>query len=359
MRTAGGAAGGNSERSSRAGYLAASRAGRFRGLAALCAVLMVSLAMAGCGSGGSASAAPSGGSGTTSGSGGGGTGGGSGSGGGTGSGTGSTVEASHVVLVVLENQNYADVVGSANAPYLNSLIAQGTLATNYYANSHPSIGNYMMMTTGSLVTTNDEYTGTVSPPEIVSALTGAGKSWMVFAEAIPAAGYTGGDTGAYLKRHNPLSYFTDVEGTASAANIVPFAQLATAAAGTLPNFTMVVGNIYDVGHNCEPTVTTCTTAVELQQTDAWLKSTLPQILSNASFQASGLLAITFDESSTDNTNGGGQVATVLLGTNVKAGYQATGLYQHQNLLRLMLEAQGVEALPNGAATAPSMAEVWK
>jgi acid phosphatase len=269
------------------------------------------------------------------------------------------VEASHVVLVVLENQNYADVVGSANAPYLNSLMTQGALATNYYANTHPSIGNYMMLTTGNIVTNDDEYTGTVSPPEIVSALTGAGMNWMVYAEAIPAAGYTGGDTGLYLKRHDPLSYFTDVEGTAAANNIVPFAELATAAGGTLPDFTMVVGNIYDVGHNCEPTVTNCTTAVELQQADAWLKATVPQILSNASFQASGLLVITFDESSTDNTNGGGQVAAVLLGTNVKAGYQATGLYQHQSLLRLMLEAQGVTALPNGAATAPSMAEVWK
>ncbi len=269
-----------------------------------------------------------------------------------------SVEASQVVLVVLENQNYADVVGSANAPYLNSLMAQGALATNYYANTHPSIGNYFMMTTGNIVSNDDEYSGTVSPPEIVSALTGAGKSWKVYAEGI-AAGYTGGDTGVYLKRHDPLSYFTDVEGTAAANNIVPFSQLATDAGGTLANFVMVVGNIYDVGHNCVPTVADCTTAVELQQADAWLSTTLPLILGNASFAASGLLAVTFDESATDNTNGGGQVATVLLGTHVKSGYQATGMYQHQSLLRLMLEAQGISALPGASATAASMDEVWK
>jgi acid phosphatase len=263
------------------------------------------------------------------------------------------------VLVVLENQNYADVVGSANAPYLNSLIAQGTLATNYYANTHPSIGNYFMMTSGNIVTNDDEYTGTISPPEIVSALTGAGKSWKVYAEGIPSAGYTGGDTGAYLKRHDPLSYFTDVEGTAAASNIVLFSQLAEDTAGTLANFTMIVGNIYDVGHNCAPTITNCTTQVELQQADAWLSSTLPQVLANKGFSGSGLLAITFDESADDNTNGGGQVATVLLGTNVQQGYQATGFYQHQSLLRLMLEAQGIAQLPNAAATAPSMGEVWK
>jgi hypothetical protein len=50
---------------------------------------------------------------------------------------------------------------------------------------------------------------------------------------------------------------------------------------------------------------------------------------------------------------------VLLGTNVKSGYQATGIYQHQSLLRLILEAQGITAFPNLSAVAPSMAEVWK
>jgi len=270
-----------------------------------------------------------------------------------------SVNASHVVLVVLENQNYADVVGNSNAPYLNSLISQGALATNYFANAHPSIGNYFMMTTGNTVTNDNEYTGTVSPPEIVSALNAASKTWMVYAEGIPSTAYTGSDTGLYLKRHNPLSYFTDVAGTTAANNIVPFTQLSPNSAGTLPGFTMIVGNIYDVGHNCQPTVPTCTTAVELQQADTWLQNTVPLILSNNSFQASGLLIVTFDESANDNSKGGGQVAAIMVGPNVKVGYKATGLYQHQSLLRLMLEAQGITSLPNDAATAPTMAEIWK
>ncbi len=81
------------------------------------------------------------------------------------------------------------------APYLNSLITQGTLATSYYANSHPSMGNYFMLTTGNIVSNDDAYSGTVPPPEIVSALTAAGKSWKVYAEGIPAVGYTGDEHG--------------------------------------------------------------------------------------------------------------------------------------------------------------------
>ncbi len=45
----------------------------------------------------------------------------------------------HVLLVVEENHNYASVVGSSSMPYLNSLINQFGLATQYYANTHPSI----------------------------------------------------------------------------------------------------------------------------------------------------------------------------------------------------------------------------
>lgn len=304
--------------------------------APLCLAVCMLLAQAACGVGGS---------------------GGSRSGSGVASGQAGSV--THVVLVVLENQNYADVVGSANAPYLNSLIAQGALATQYYANVHPSVGNYFMMTAGSIASTDDAYSGTSSPPDIVSSLNAEGKSWKVYVEGIPAAGYTGESAGSYVKWHNPLAYFTDVQGTAAANNIVPFSQLVADASGTLVNFAMIVGDIYDVGHDCAPTVTICTPAVELQQADAWLQSTLPQILMNASFAASGLLAVTFDESLDDNTDGGGQVVTVLLGTNVRAGYRAAGLYQHQSLLRLMLEAEGVSALPGASASAASMDQIWK
>jgi acid phosphatase len=273
--------------------------------------------------------------------------------------TANSAGASHVVLVVLANQNYADVVGSANAPYINSLISEGTLATNYYANTHPSIGNYFMMTTGAIVTNNNAYTGSIPPPEIVSALTDASKTWKVYAEGIPSVGYTGPSTGLYLKRLNPLSYFADVVGKSAADNIVPLSGLALSPTGELPGFTMVVGNIYDSGSNCQPTATTCTPAVQLQQADTWLSNTLPLFLTNESFLASGLLIVTFDQSATDNANGGGRVATVLVGTNVQVGYKALGLYQHQSLLRLILEAQSVTALPNAAATAPPMNEIWK
>src|SRR5437660_2414974 len=49
----------------------------------------------------------------------------------------------HVFVVVEENQSYDDVIGNtADMPYLNMLATNYGLATNYYANAHPSINNY-------------------------------------------------------------------------------------------------------------------------------------------------------------------------------------------------------------------------
>ena len=64
-------------------------------------------------------------------------------------------QSNHVVVVLEENQSYPAVIGSASMPYLNSLASQNALATQYYANVHPSIGNYFMLTAGQLVTSND------------------------------------------------------------------------------------------------------------------------------------------------------------------------------------------------------------
>src|SRR5947208_4086363 len=74
-----------------------------------------------------------------------------GGGGGGGGGGGAVPSISHVVVVVEENTDYANVVGSSSMPYLNGLANQYALATQYYANTHPSIGNYFMMTAGEIV----------------------------------------------------------------------------------------------------------------------------------------------------------------------------------------------------------------
>src|ERR1700681_564261 len=117
--------------------------------------------------------------------------------------TGSVPGFGHVVLVVEENSSYSEVIGSSEMPYLNSLATQYGLATRYFANTHPSIGNYFMLTTGQIVTNDDSFTSRVDVGNIVRELLASGKSWKSYAESRY-------DPLLYAKRHDPLSYFSDV-----------------------------------------------------------------------------------------------------------------------------------------------------
>jgi phosphatidylinositol-3-phosphatase len=259
----------------------------------------------------------------------------------------------HIVIVLEENTNYTDVVGSSQAPYLNSLMTQYGSATQYYANTHPSIGNYMMLTTGQVLTNDDSQTPQsfpISADNVVRELLAAGKTWKSYAEDLPSAGYTGGDTGNYAVRHNPLAYMTDVQNNASQQqNLVPFRQFPQdLAAGSLPDFSFIVPNLCDDAHDCS-----------LSVADSWLKTSLDPLIKNPVFQKDGLLIVVFDESGNDNANGGGRVVAALVSPAFsKAGYSSTTLYQHQSVLRLILEGLGVKTLPGSAASAPAMWEFF-
>jgi hypothetical protein len=88
--------------------------------------------------------------------------------------------------------------------------------------------------------------------------------------------------------------------------------------------------------------------------DNWLKTNLDPLIKNSAFQNDGLLIIAFDESADDDTDGGGRIAVVLISPRFsKVAFQSTILYQHETVLRLMLEGLGATTLPGSAATAPT------
>src|SRR6266852_8418154 len=55
-------------------------------------------------------------------------------------------DPSHVFVLVLENRSYSQVVGTS---YIAQLASQYGLASNYRGISHPSLPNYLAMTSGS------------------------------------------------------------------------------------------------------------------------------------------------------------------------------------------------------------------
>jgi hypothetical protein len=274
--------------------------------------------------------------------------------------------ADHVFLIVLENHSFSRVIGNTAMPYLNSLANQNSLAANYFANIHPSIGNYFMLTTGQIVSPDDNFTGVVSDDNLVRALGGTGKTWKAYMENIPSAGYIGGDILPYMKRHDPFAYFSDVTGpdgqhaTTQAGNIVPLTQLsADMAANALPNFSFIAPNVIHDAHSCPSGGPSCPDSALLEAADSWLQTNIDPLIKSPAF-ANSVLIITFDEGEdTDLANGGGQVATVLVGTHVKTGFRSLTFFQHQSTLRLILDLLHVDDDPGLSATATSMNEFFQ
>jgi phosphatidylinositol-3-phosphatase len=258
----------------------------------------------------------------------------------------SSTDPGHVFLLVEENHSFSDVIGSSAMPYLNGLASKYGLAANYYADAHPSIPNYFMLTTGRTETLDDSFTGSVSDDNVVRELVRAGKSWKSYAESLPSPGYTGGDVYPYAKRHNPLAYLSDVT-SGQTGGLVPFAQFPSdLSTGILPNFSFIVPNLLDDAHDGS-----------LSQADSWLQQNIDPLIQSSTFQRDGLLIIVFDESEdSDVAHGGGHVPAVIVSAKAKRNFRSQTFFQHESALRLILSTLGISTLPGAAASAADMSE---
>jgi PKD repeat protein len=281
-------------------------------------------------------------------------------------------QVQHVVIVLEENTDYADICGPNNVsmPFLCSLKSKGSFSANYYSPTHPSIGNYEDLAWG-LVTTNDDgcnpntcgfpYTGN----NILRATQAAGKTWKGYAESLPSNCYFGGDSGSYAVRHSPVPYISDAQANCANRYVafedtnLGFAH--DVAKNTLPNFAFITPNQCDDGHDC--------TLPGSPIPDQWLQNNVLQPLMNGGHldpnTGDTVVIVTVDESNSDNTNGGGAVYWFMMGKGVKQNYQSTGpsaapgYYSHESTLRVIAELVGASLSGlGGAATAPDMTEFF-
>lgn len=263
----------------------------------------------------------------------------------------------HIVIVVEENKDYAQVIGP-NTPdsYINSLAAQGMLFTNSHALTHPSQPNYLGLFSGS----NQGVTGdscdpsTVFPqPDLGGQLISAGLSFAGYSENMPSAGYTGCfDTplvSLYVRKHNPWANFSDVNGPQTN---LPFTSFPTTpdSYSSLPTVSFVIPNLLDDMHESSA-------AINIQQGDTWLKQKLDGYAQWARTHNS-LLIVTWDEE--DELNGieanSNQVATIFVGQHVALGTNDTNI-SHYNILRTIENMYGLP-LANNAANVNAITGVW-
>src|SRR4051812_7595126 len=270
----------------------------------------------------------------------------------------------HVVIMSLENQNYAKVIGSPYMPYLNSLLDRAALLTNFYANFHPSQPDYFSLTTGQGFYTKEGPipTGTNN---IVRALATRNKSWRGY--------FTDVTTHEAVFR-----YFPEVwQNPAQLGKIVPIFPnfMNDVSAGSLPSYSLIHDLPTINGHDCTDG------GACMGPVDGRLRETIDSYINHPSFIANrDLLIVAFDEAQLDDPTCsgpmtipltpeaqrrgawkcGGQAAAMLIGADVKRGYQSKKLYHLEALLRLSLEGLGItDSLPGASAFAPDMNELFE
>ena len=116
----------------------------------------------------------------------------------------------HVFMVYMENHGVNDIVGSRNAPYLNSLINTYGWGSNYFALTHPSDPNYYPILGGSDFGVN--YNCPVlcfDQRNLADNLEAAGKSWAGYMQSMPAP-CTRTSGNGYAPDELPFLAFADI-----------------------------------------------------------------------------------------------------------------------------------------------------
>lgn len=236
------------------------------------------------------------------------------------------------MVVIEENHSYSDVIGSASAPYINSLAAQGASFSSSFAITHPSEPNYLALFAGTTENLSDDSCPhTFAGPNLASELIAAGDTFSGYSESMPSAGYTGCSAGDYARKHAPWVNFTNVP----AADNTTFAAFPSDFT-TLPTVAVVVPNLADDMHDGT-----------VAQGDAWLKANLGAYARWAPAHNSELI-VTWDE---DDNSADNQIPTLMVGANVKPGRYGETI-NHYSMLRTLEDFYGLPLAGSSATSVP-------
>jgi hypothetical protein len=234
----------------------------------------------------------------------------------------------------MENRDFGSIVGTGSAPYINSLASTYGLATDYSAISHPSLPNYIALTSGSDQGISDDSDPSSHPlnvPSIFSELPGGASRSL---EQNMPSNCAGGNSGEYAVRHNPETYYTNL-GTDCRNYDVSLRAMPDLSA----RFTFVTPNLINDMHDGS-----------MAAGDSFLKTFVPALMATPQYQAGNTaIFITWDENSGSSGN---QVPCIVVSPFTHGVKDGTP-YTHYSLLRTTEELLGLPLLA-GAASANSM-----
>jgi hypothetical protein len=252
-------------------------------------------------------------------------------------------------VIVMENEEYGDIIGSRSAPYLNTLARRYGLASGMYAVTHPSLPNYLALTGGATFGIDSDCTDcSVGATSIVDQLEPAHLSWRAYMEDLPEPCFTGASAGDYAKKHDPFAYYTRITGNrARCVNIVPLGRLAAdERSSALPRFVWITPNLCHDMHDCS-----------VSTGDRFLAGLVPALLRGLGPR--GLLFLTWDEGTSDDgccrLASGGHIVTIVAGGGARPHARLAAPTDQYSVLQTIEDLLGLKRLRGAAcACTPSL-----
>lgn len=294
----------------------------------------------------------------------------------------------HVFMVYMENKGYDDIVGSPNAPFLNSLINAYGFADNYYALTHGSSPNYYPIVGGTDfgLTYNCASPCIDASTTLVSNIDDAGKTWRSYAQGLIPGASPLVSTDSYQSGETVFPAFTSIanDPAYAAAHIRPLEEMAVdlQSAATAPNYAWFAANEDFAG---EGPVNTLEGFLKFALTqigpkhqynvpalDQFLSETVPTIMNSAVWNdpnEASVIVVTFDEDNNNLSlgfgNEGNHIVTVVIPNQaaIDAGMRsgpfiASSHLDHYSLLRMIEDSLGLPSLTKNDKYAAPMNEFW-
>jgi phosphatidylinositol-3-phosphatase len=233
-------------------------------------------------------------------------------------------EPRHVFVIVMENQSAEEAL---QGPFTTALASKYRVAANYRAVAHPSLPNYLALTSGQTWgVTDDSYH--VLPSGIGNQLTVAGVSWRAYMEGLTSEGCLDSPV-PYDPGHNPFAFY----GGSCPPNVVPFTSLASDLTANTAMFSWITPDMCHDQHNCNVTVG-----------DDWLHQTVAMITQSKAWTANGLLFVVWDE---DDGSAQNRVLSLVVSPH-QSHKVSNEAYTHYSLLATIEDTLGVGRLGQAA-----------
>jgi hypothetical protein len=292
----------------------------------------------------------------------------------------------NVFVILMENENWSSVKGSASAPYINgTLLGAGAHAEAYFGPDaggntlHPSEPNYLWLEAGTNfgIVLDGAPAGDhqKTTQHLVTQLENAGLSWTSWQEDVDGGSCPVAAAAEYVPRHNPMVFFDDVTDTNSPTSphcierVRPYPELAAhLSAGTASRYNFITPNLCHDMHGDKGILTNnCPGTDLIALGDAWLSTEVPKILASSQYRNGGVVFILWDESEfafspacAASLSPSCNIGLIVLSPDLKAaGYSNSIPYDHSSTLRTMQEIFQVGPFLGGAAGSNDLSDFFR